>query len=163
MNQRLVEWDRLDLRILGSRLLGVASDAIRRAGAPVHLQGIDFREGEAEVAGTVRKGISVPFRFFLRTISIEGRTVRLPIEQLTVAGFLPVPALLFRLADGLGAVEGVAIDPERKTVVISVDRFLPRFLDVEIESVRIIQGGVRVALGRGGADLPAPEELNGPA
>jgi hypothetical protein len=154
MSQRLVEWDRLDLRILGSRILGLAGDAIRRSGAPVDLVRIDFREGEAEIDGTFRKGISVPFRFFLRTIAIEGRTIRLPIEQLTVAGFLPVPALLFRLAEGLGAVEGVAIDPERKTVVVSVDRFLPEFVDVEIESVRIVPGGVRVALGRGGADLP---------
>ena len=154
MNQRLVEWDRLELRILGSRIAGLARDAVLRYRAPLEIDSIDFREGDAEIAGTVRKGISLPFRFHLRTIGVEGRTLLLPIEELTVAGFLPVPMLLFRLAEGLGAVDGVAIDPERKTVVVSVDRFLPQFVDVEIEAVRIIDGGVRVTLGRGGADLP---------
>jgi hypothetical protein len=35
-----------------------------------------------------------------------------------------------------------------------MDRFLPQFVDVEIEAVRIIQTGVEVTLGRGGADPP---------
>ena len=154
MNQRLVEWDRLQVRILGSRIAVLAREAVRRSGAPVELQSIDFRAGDAEIAGTVRKGISLPFRFHLRTIGVEGRTLRLPIEELTVAGFLPVPTLLFRLAEGLSGVEGVAIDPERKTVIVSMDRFLPQFVDVEIEAVRIIPTGVEVTLGRGGADPP---------
>jgi hypothetical protein len=155
MNQRLVEWDRLELRVLGTRIVGLARDAIRGYRAPVELERIDFREGDAEVVGSVRKGIALPFRFHVRRIDVFGTTLRLPIEQLTVAGFLPVPTFLFRLAEGFGAVDGVTIDPERKTVSVSVDRFLPDFVDVEIEDVRIVAGGVRVTLGRGGADLPA--------
>lgn len=154
MKQRLFEWDRLEVRILGSRIVGLAREAIRGSGAPIELQQVDFGDGDAEISGIVRKGFSVPFRFHLRTISVAGRTLRLPIEQLTVAGFLPVPALLFRLAEEFGTVDGVAIDPEQKTVVVSMDRFLPEFLDIEIEDLRIIRGGVRVTLGRGGADLP---------
>ncbi|HSN68213.1 MAG TPA: hypothetical protein VLV48_03150 [Thermoanaerobaculia bacterium] len=154
MKQRLVEWDRLQVRILGSRIAVLAREAVRRSGAPVEIQSVDFRAGDAEIAGTLRKGLALPFSFHLRTIAVEGRTLRLPIEQLTVAGFLPVPTLLFRLAEGFGSMKGVAIDPERKTVIVSVDRFLPEFVDVEIEAVRIIETGVEVTLGRGGADPP---------
>ncbi len=161
MNERLIEWDRLDLRVLGTRIVGLAREQIRASGAPVELERIDFRDGDAEIMGTFRKGIAVPFRFHLRRIGAAGRILRLPIEQMTVAGFLPVPSLLFRLAEGFARVEGIEFDPERKTVVVSVDRFLPEFVDVEIEDVRIVAGGVQVTLGRGGADLPDPGGRHG--
>src|SRR6266511_3062592 len=41
------------------------------------------------------------------------------------------------------------------TLVFSLDRFLPNFVDAEIQRVWIIDGGLVVTLGRGGADLPA--------
>ncbi len=154
VQQRFIEWDRLEVRILGSRIVAMARDAVRASGVPVAIERIDFRDGEAEVSGVFRKGIAVPFRFFLRRIAVSGRVLRFPIEQMTVAGFLPVPALLFRLAEGFARVQGVEIDPEQKTVALSMDRFLPEFVDVEIDGVRMIPGGVHVTLGRGGADLP---------
>lgn len=154
MQQRFIEWDRLDVRVRGARIVALAREKVRASGAPVEIERIEFRDGEAEVAGVFRKGIAVPFRFLLRRIGATGRVLRLPIEQMTVAGFLPVPSLLFRLAEGFARVRGVEIDPEHRTVVVSMDRFLPDFLDVEIESVRLIVDGVHVTLGRGGADLP---------
>ncbi|HEY0590386.1 MAG TPA: hypothetical protein VGF40_01355 [Thermoanaerobaculia bacterium] len=154
VQSRFIEWDRLDVRVLGSRIVAMARDAMRASGAPVEIERIDFRDGDAEVSGVFRKGIAIPFRFHLRRIGASGRVLRLPIEQMSVAGFLPVPALLFRLAEGFARVQGVAIDPETRTVVVSVERFLPEFVDVEIEDVRIVAGGVHVTLGRGGADLP---------
>lgn len=163
VQERFIEWDRLEVRVLGARIVALAREALRASGAPVELERIDFRDGEAEVSGVFRKGIAVPFRFFLRRIAASGRVLRLPIEQMTVAGFLPVPALLFRLAEGFARVEGMEVDPEQKSVALSVERFLPEFVDVEIEDVRLIPGGVHVTLGRGGADLPMNGGFDGHA
>jgi hypothetical protein len=38
--------------------------------------------------------------------------------------------------------------------VVSLDRFLPTFVDADIREIRIIDGGLAVTLGEGGADLP---------
>jgi hypothetical protein len=43
-----------------------------------------------------------------------------------------------------------------------LDRFWPSFIDADIQKIWIIDGGLAVTLGRGGADLPQPsEEING--
>lgn len=151
---RLVAWDSIELRIRGEKLVGLAREMIAARGVPLEIQAITFREGSAEVAGSFRRGISIPFRFHLRRVETDGLAVRLPIENLTVLGILPVPSLLFHIAEGLAKVDGVRLDPERKTVILSLDRFLPDFLDVEISSIHLVAGGVKLTLGGGGADLP---------
>ena len=40
------------------------------------------------------------------------------------------------------------------TLVLSLDRFLPSFVAADIQKIWIIEGGLAVTLGRGGADLP---------
>ncbi|HVR44245.1 MAG TPA: hypothetical protein VMS56_12465 [Thermoanaerobaculia bacterium] len=152
--KRLLQWDRLELRIGGERLVAVAKAILAGRNIPVELEAIRFLHDDAEVTGAVRKGLSIPFRFHLGAIEAEGLTVRIPIERLTVLGFVPVPSLLFRLAEGFASVDGVEIDPARKTIVLALDRFLPEFLDVEIIAVRPVAGGMLVTLGGGGADLP---------
>lgn len=154
MSERLVTWQRLELRLAGQKIARLAREAIAQRRAPVALDSLEFFAGVAEVSATLRKGVAVPFRFRVRNVTIDGRILRIPIEQPTVLGFLPVPSLLFRVAEGFASEEGIAIDPAQKTIEISLDHFLPPFVDAEIESVRFIAGGVEVTLGRGGADLP---------
>jgi hypothetical protein len=43
---------------------------------------------------------------------------------------------------------------EPATLVMSLDRFLPSFVSADIQKIWIIDGGLAVSLGRGGADLP---------
>ncbi|MGH9459570.1 MAG: hypothetical protein ACRD2J_18190 [Thermoanaerobaculia bacterium] len=153
---RLIQWEQFQFRIRGERLVAVARTILAGKRLPLELDGIDFREGDAEVTGKVRKGIPVPFRFHLREIEARGTTVRVPIEGFTVLGFLPVPGLLFRIADAFTHVDGVAIDAERKAIIISMDRFLPPFVDADLASIRVIGGGILVTLAGGGADVPIP-------
>lgn len=154
MADRLVTWQRLELHLQGEKIARLARQAIAGKGVPVTLDALEFFAGVAEVSARVRKGLSVPFRFRVREVTADGPVLRIPIEQPTALGFIPIPSLLFRVAEGFAAVDGIAIDPARKTIEISLDHFLPPFVDAEIESVRFIAGGVEVTLGRGGADLP---------
>ena len=154
---RLVEWDRLELKLRGERVLAEARRNLAAKGVPVELDRIDFREGMAVVEGTLRKGMTIPFRFFLERIEAEGRTLRIPIHRPTALGFIPVPGFFFKLAEGFAQADGVTVDAAAKAIVVSLDRFLPSFLDVEINEVGLVAGGVRVTLGAGGADLPRGE------
>ena len=52
----------------------------------------------------------------------------------------------------------ILVNSNPATLVFSLDRFLPNFVDAEIHHVWIIDGGLAVTLGRGGADLPAATE-----
>jgi hypothetical protein len=40
------------------------------------------------------------------------------------------------------------------TLTVSLDRLLPDFLDIALDSVEIIRGGIALHLGNGGAGLP---------
>ena len=42
------------------------------------------------------------------------------------------------------------------TLLIQVDRFLPTFVDVKIENIEIVEGGLAVRIGAGGATPPVP-------
>jgi hypothetical protein len=159
MTDRLVTWQRLELLLKGEKIAGLARQAIAERRAPVTLDSLEFFAGVAEVSATLRKGLPIPIRFRVRSVVADGPRLRIPIEQPTVLGFVPIPSLLFRVAEGFAAVDGIAIDPERKTIEVALDRFLPPFVDAEIESVRFLAGGVEVILGRGGADLPTNPEV----
>ncbi|HUP66220.1 MAG TPA: hypothetical protein VM557_13165 [Thermoanaerobaculia bacterium] len=153
---RLLSWDRLELRMRGEKLALLARRMLAAKRVPVSLDRLEFREGMAIAEGTLRKGLPIPFRFTLRRVRLEGRIARIPIEDLSVLGFLPVPSLLFRVAEGFAAVDGVTVDPKERGVIIALDRFLPDFVEVEIEAIRFVAGGVAVTMGPGGADLPEP-------
>ena len=45
---------------------------------------------------------------------------------------------------------------EPATLVVSLDRFLPPFVQADIQKIWIMDGGLAVTLGHGGADLPPP-------
>jgi hypothetical protein len=144
--RHFIEWDQLDLRINGDRLNALAASFVV---APVESLRLRFRNGLLRVEGTVRKFISVPFTVDINELRPSGTTVRVPLRGATAAG-LPVPMLLFRL---FKEKLPVAFE-EPATLVISLDRFLPEFVSVGIQKIWIIDGGLAVTLGRGGADLP---------
>lgn len=159
MPDRLVSWDRLDLRLRGERILAIVRKEIASRRVPVEVRDLRFREGVAELEGVLKKGIAIPFRVVVRRIERAGERVVVLLDDVSVLGFLPVPGFLFKLAEGFAHAEGIAIDPQRPAILVSLDRFLPPFVDLTIDSVRIVDGGVAVALGPGGAD---PPESGGP-
>lgn len=148
---RLVEWDSLELRIDGERLAAIAKAAI---GTPPPLERVDlkFTNGLLRVFGSVRKYLSIPFNVDIVQIVPAGSTVRVPIQAISAAGF-PVPRFLLGLIRSQLPPDVVTLE-EPSTFVVSLDRFLPKFVSVEIQSIWIVDGGLVVTLGRGGADLP---------
>lgn len=148
---RFIEWDSLEVRVDGARMAGLARDAVRRDPAIERLE-LRFSDGLLRVEGAVRKFISVPFTVDITRILPAGTSVHVPLERIS-AGPIPIPTLLVGLLRDRFPRDLVQFR-EPATLVVSLDRFLPPFVSADIREVRIVNGGLAVTLGKGGADLP---------
>lgn len=148
--RHFVEWDVLDFRIDGSRLSEIAS---RMRVEPIERLEIRFANERIRVEGSIRKVVSIPFTLEVTELVPEGSFVAIPVRSAAAFGGIPIPRFLFGLVrDRLPKDQVTFRDPA--TFVVSLDRFLPKFLSAEIRKVWIIDGGLAVTLGRGGADIP---------
>ena len=147
---RFIEWDSLDVRVDGAKVAEMARAMV--AGDPM-LERLDLRfsDGLLRVDGAVRKFISVPFSVEIREFVTQGTTVRIPLSRIS-AGPFAVPTLLVGLLRSKFPADVRYEEPA--TLVMSLDRFLPPFVSADIRKIRIIDGGLAVTLGGGGADLP---------
>jgi hypothetical protein len=139
---RPIRWDSISLRIDGLRV----NDFVReQAAGQIDDINITFNEGNIHVAGRKQVGIlPIPFFADVNGIFVEGRTVVVPVS------ILPIAAPILRGIIASRIPPGVSIRPPF-TFVIEVERFLPTLIDVEIREIRIIDGGLEIALGPGGA------------
>ena len=151
---RLVQWDQIELRISGAKLADIARAEAASAGAPVRELRFDFVPREISISGKLVKGIAMPFRLAIRRIVPVGRVIEVPFENVSAFGFLPLPKLLFQLFGKMALSDGVELHPETMTVRLRLDRFLPSFVDADVEEIRLVAGGLVVKLGPGGADRP---------
>ncbi len=151
---RLIQWDLLELRVSGARLTEIARQEVAARKAPVGELRLDFAPGQIGISGKLIKGISLPFRLAIRRITPRGSVIEVPLESISAFGFIPLPKLLFQLFGSMALAEGVELHPETMTLTIRLDRFLPTFVDAEVEEVRIVAGGLIVRIGPGGADPP---------
>ena len=151
---RFIEWDTLEVRVNGDKL-GALAAAMRVD--PVERIELQFFNGLLRVSGSIRKFISVPFSVDITAIEAWGRTVRVPLRSASAFGAIPIPQFLFGLVRHRLPAELVRYE-DPATLVFSLDRFLPTFVDAEIQKIWIIDGGLAVTLGRGGADLPPASE-----
>lgn len=155
--QHFIEWDSLDLRIDGTKIEAMAGEMVA-ADPMIERISLRFSNGLLRVEGSVRKFISIPFTVDITRIESKGTTVRVPLARIS-AGPIPVPALLVGLVRSKFPKELVTYE-DPATLVISLDRFLPSFVTADIQKIWIMDGGLAVTLGRGGADLP-PGGING--
>jgi hypothetical protein len=148
-----VEWDSFELRVDGDKLNSMMKSMI---GSPSPIERIDLRflNGRLRVEGIIRKFIAVPFTVDVTEIRATGTTVRVPLKNASAAGF-PIPTILFGLIRNRLPMNLITYE-EPATLVMSLDRFLPDFVSADIQKIWIIEGGLAVTLGRGGADLPQP-------
>jgi hypothetical protein len=153
MPDRLIEWETLDVRIRAGRMQDLVARRIAESGAPIRDLSMRFYDSLLEVHGKLKKVITVPFRVDIRRIEIEGSEVVVFIEGISAAG-LPIPAFLGRLMESTVAGGLARIDGDGPAVRILLDRILPPFVDMQIESIQITGEGLLVKLGRGGADPP---------
>ena len=156
--QRFITWDTIEARVDGAKLNALA--ATFRVD-PIERMELQFFNGLLRIAGSIRKFISVPFTVDIREILPSGHTVRVPIASASAFGGLPIPQFLFGIVRNRLPADLVRYE-DPATFIVSLDRFLPSFIDADIQKIWIIDGGLAVTLGRGGADLPpSSEELNG--
>lgn len=148
-----VEWDSLDVRIDGDKLNAMVKSMIGGT-PPIESVDVKFTNGLMRVEGTLRKFVSIPFAVDITEMRATGTTVRVPLRTVSAAGF-PVPLILFKLIRNRLPKNLVAFE-EPATLVMSLDRFLPNFVQADVQKIWIIDGGLSVTLGRGGADLPNP-------
>jgi hypothetical protein len=149
--KRFIEWDSLDVRVDGGKINAMALEMVAKDPMIERLE-LRFSNGLLRVEGSVRKFISVPFSVDITQILAAGTTVRVPLARIS-AGPIPVPTLLVGLVRSKFPKELVQYE-DPATLVISLDRFLPSFVAAEIQKIWIIDGGLAVTLGKGGADLP---------
>jgi hypothetical protein len=158
MTKRFIEWDSIDIRVDGAKLNALAASF---RVDPIERMELQFFNGLLRIAGTLRKFISVPFTVDINEIRASGRTVHVPVASASAFGVLPIPRFLFGLVRDRLPADLVRYE-EPATFAIFLDRFLPSFIDAGIQKIWIIDGGLAVTLGRGGADLPpSSEELHG--
>ena len=155
---RLVEWDSFDVRVDGDKLNAMVVAMIGRT-EPIERIELQFRNGLLRVVGTIRKFITVPFAVDITEIQASGTTVRVPLRSASAAGF-PIPSILFGLLRSRLPKDLVSYE-DPGTLVMSLDRFLPPFVSADVHRIWIIDGGLAVTLGRGGADLPEPPPPGG--
>lgn len=150
--RHLIEWDTLDIRIDGERINALAQQF---RVAPLEKLGLRFTNGLLRIEGSVRKFLSIPFTVDIREILTDGLVVRVPVAEVQAFGALKIPQFLFALAQAKLPKELVTFEPPA-TFVVSLERFLPGFVEAGIQKIWIIDGGFAVTLGRGGADPPLP-------
>jgi hypothetical protein len=151
--KRFVEWDSFDLRVDGEKLNSFVKSALGGS-EPIERIELQFQNGLLRVVGSVRKFISVPFTVEINEIQARGTTVRVPLRSASAAGF-PIPTILVGLLRSRLPKDLVSLEPPA-TLVMALDRFLPNFISADLQRIWIIDGGLAVTLGRGGADLPPP-------
>jgi hypothetical protein len=147
---RLVEWDTLGVRVSGEKL-NVLMRTIRVD--PIERMELIFLNGLLRIEGSVRKFVSVPFVVEIAELIPSGTTVRVPVRSATAFGGIPIPRFLFTLVKNHLPLEFLRYE-EPATFIVSLDRFLPSFITADVQRIWIIDGGLAVTLGKGGADLP---------
>ena len=156
--KRFIEWDSIDVRVDGAKLNAMAVQMIAKDPMIERLE-LKFLNGLLRVEGSVRKFISIPFTVEITEILTQGTTVRVPLARIS-AGPIPVPTLLVGLVRDKFPKDLVRYE-DPATLVVSLDRFLPPFVSADIQKIWIIDGGLAVTLGRGGADLDAAPSKGG--
>jgi hypothetical protein len=149
--KRFIEWDSIEVRVDGEKIAAMAREMVA-ADPMIERLHLRFANGLLRVEGSVRKFISVPFQVDVTQMIPSGTTVRVPLARIS-AGPIPVPTLLVGLVRQKFPKELVRYE-DPATLVLSLDRFLPPFVSADIQKIWIIDGGLAVTLGKGGADLP---------
>jgi hypothetical protein len=151
-----VEWDSLGVRVNGEKI----NELMRTMPVPpIERMELRFFNGLLRIEGSVRKFVSVPFCVEIAELIPNGTTVRVPVRSATAFGGIPIPRFLFTLVKGQLPRELLGFE-EPATFVVSLDRFLPSFVTADVQKIWIIEGGLAVTLGKGGADLP-PQSTGG--
>ena len=149
----LVEWEQIDLRLSGWKLQEKANQELTRTRLPVSDVRLEFRDGSIGVALKIQKGIAIPVRCAVTGIEVRRSRIEIRIERVSTFGVLPIPGSLFRFVGEMNLPDGVRFDSAEMKIVLELSKLVPGVVDLTVERVRIIEGGLVVRLGQGGIDL----------
>lgn len=154
--ERFITWDQIDVRVSGAKMNGVLRQmlATRPPSDPIESLELQFSNGLLRVVGSIRKFISIPFSVDIPELPVTRNVVRVPLRNAAAFGAIPIPQFLFAFVKN--KLPEIVSYEEPATLVLSLDRFLPNFVDADVQRIRITEGGLAVTLGRGGADPPLP-------
>jgi len=157
MTSHLVTWEGFTLRVDGARVNEMARAQAK--GAVDDLQ-ITFLRDRIHISGRKKVAfVAVPFSADVSAIAVEGKTIIVPISDVVHIPTSLLSGLLLPVVRNLisARVPGDAVTMRPPlTLVIRLDRFLPTFVDVQIEKIDIVEGGLAVRIGSGGATPPPP-------
>jgi hypothetical protein len=153
-DDHLFEWDHLDIRLRGTSIQKHLSEFLREKRTPISDLRLKFLDGELHVSARIQKGVPIPVKVTVRKITVAGKVLRVALDDIATFGILPIPKLLFQVLGSRKLHPGVSFDAGTMTLTVSLDRLLPDFLDIALDSVEIIRGGIALHLGNGGAGLP---------
>ena len=157
---RFVEWDNFEFRVSGEKIAGLVGREIEKMNAPVAQLTLEFGRGLLKIDGRIRKAIGIPFSIEIPHIHAEGHLVQIFLQRASAFG-IPLPTFLLGLIRERLAEKEVEYDAATRSFRVRLDRFLPPFIDVNLTDVQLIEGGIAVRLGAGGADLPPTSAGNG--
>lgn len=149
-----IQWDSFEARVSGEKLNAMVRSLVKGVEGLEKVE-LHFRNGLLRVSGIMRRVIAVPFSVDITEIQASGTTVRVPLRGGAAFGAIPIPRFLFGLVRDQLPREFVKYE-EPATLVIGLERFLPSFVSADIQNIWIIDGGLAIKIGRGGADLPQP-------
>ncbi|MFZ2492502.1 MAG: hypothetical protein WA208_13555 [Thermoanaerobaculia bacterium] len=142
----------MNVRVSGEKINALAREMVA-AEPMVESLTIRFFPGLIRVEGVVRKFLPIPFSVEITQVFARGTVVRVPLARMT-AGPIPIPSILLALIQHRLPAGVVTLEPP-STLVLSLERFLPAFVRADVQEIRLIEGGLAVALGAGGADIPS--------
>lgn len=158
--ERLITWSALLLHVSGRRFAEIAGEVVRQKNLPLSRFDLTFSDGALVVDAVVRKFIPLPVRVVVKKIELRGNNIYVKLDELSAFSFVPLPEIVLSIASRFAKPGEVEFRARERDLVIRVDRFLPSFVDVEIDSIRIVSDGFEVIIGPGGADPPAIGGLN---
>jgi hypothetical protein len=150
---RLIQWNVLDFKISGERIARIIGEEIEKRKAPVSELELEFADDLFRIDGKIKKAIAIPFTIEILSFHVEGTVLRVPLHRAAAFG-IPIPSFLMTIAQFWLPAADLSYDSAAKTILVKLDRFLPPFVDVKIEQIRPVSGGIAVRLGPGGADPP---------
>src|SRR5260370_5070681 len=152
-----VEWDQIEIRVNGEKLNALVQSFRVE---PIERLEVRFENALMRVAGSVRKFVSIPFEVQISEILASGRTVRVPLRSVSAFGAIPIPKFLFGLMRDRLPADLVRYE-EPATLVFSLDRFMPNFVDADIHHIWLIDVGLAGPMGSRRAPSTARTEGHG--
>jgi hypothetical protein len=156
------QWDELAIRLGEQTLTALARRLADRLPELDRLE-VRVRRGELSVSLVVRRfGVPLSARARLSQLRLKDGFLAFMLEEVDALSFIPIPDAVIGYLIEKAPAGLVTYYPADRIVVINLDEWMPRELDLTLEDADLLDREVRLRFGPGGFDLtgilgaPAP-------